>query len=49
MTSFGIRVREPGLLRLPVFESWALGFAAPLSEFRRRCDTNTNFQYNQDQ
>jgi len=41
-------VRGTGLLRPPVFESQALESAAPLSELRRRCDTNTNF-YNQDQ
>jgi hypothetical protein len=42
-------MRGPGLLRPPIFESWALEFAAPLSEFRRRCDTITNFHYNHDQ
>ena len=42
-------MRGSGLLRPPVFESRALEFAAPLSELRRRCDTITNFHYNQDQ
>jgi hypothetical protein len=41
-------VRGPGLLRPPVFESQALE-SAPPSELRRRCDTNTNFYYNQSQ
>jgi hypothetical protein len=40
---------DPGLLRPPVFESQARESAAPLPELRRRCDTSTNFQYNQNQ
>jgi hypothetical protein len=48
-TIFGAAGAGPGLLRPPVFESHALESAAPLSELRRRCDTDTNFYYNQDQ
>jgi hypothetical protein len=38
------RAAATGCLRKP-----GSGIRAPLSELRRRCDTNTNFYYNQSQ
>jgi hypothetical protein len=46
-TIFGTGVRGSRAAGSPAFESWALEFATPLSELRRRCDTSTNFHYNQ--
>jgi len=48
-TIFGAACAGPGLLRPPVLESQVLESAAPLEEFRRRYDANTNFYYNQNQ
>src|SRR5690242_19888099 len=48
-TIFGAACAGPGLLRSPAPGGQAPGSAAPRSELRRRCDTDTNFHYNQDQ
>src|SRR5260370_25269086 len=43
--SSGSAYAEPSLLRPPVFEAGVWNPRRPLSEFRSRCDTNTNFHY----